>query len=168
MAIDLLNEKRLYNYNIKYGDYKIELPDFKKERFLTCYVPTSDDYNKLDKRYDVIYSDDKIDKCVLKLPRVIHEYPNYDGSVMIGEIGGIDKYKETYTDFSLNVVNSYTVAFLHSLGVKRITLSYELDDNQIKDIINNYHKRYNVNPNLELIVSANEEVMISKFSLNKY
>lgn len=168
MAIDLLNEKRLYKYEIKYGDYKIDLPDFKKERLLTCYVPTKDDYNKLDKKYDVIYCDDIIDKGVLKLPRVIHEYPNYDGSIMIGEIGGIGKYKETYTDFSLNVVNSYTVAFLHSLGVKRITLSYELSDNQIKDIIDNYHKRYNVNPNLELIVSANEEVMISKFSLNKY
>ena len=39
-----------------------------------------------------------------------------------------------YTDFSLNVVNSYTVAFLHSLGVRKITLSYELSDKQIKDI----------------------------------
>ena len=47
-------------------------------------------------------------------------------------------------------------------------MSYELSDNQIIDIINNYHKRYGKHPNLELIVSANEEVMISKFSLNKY
>ena len=29
---------------------------------------------------------------------------------------------------SLNVTNSYTVAFLHSLGIKRVTLSYELND----------------------------------------
>ena len=37
-----------------------------------------------------------------------------------------------------------------------------------KDIIDNYHDRYGKHPNLELIVSAYEEVMISKFSLNKY
>lgn len=161
----LLNEKRLYNYQVKYGEYKIDLPDFKKERLLTCYIG---DNSKYDKKYDVIYSDKIINHGVLKLPRVMKEYPNYEGEVMIGEVGGIGKYKEVDTDFSLNVVNSYTVAFLHSLGVKRITLSYELNDNQIKDIIDNYHTRYHVNPNLELIVEANEEVMISKFSLNKY
>ena len=167
-AIEELNKKRLYSYDVKYGNYKIDLPDFKKEKLLTCYISNNEDYNKLDRKYDYVYCDDVIDNSILKLPRVIMEYPEYDGSVMIGDVGGLGKYKETYTDFSLNVVNSYTVAFLHSLGIKRITLSYELNDNQIKDIIDNYHKRYNKNPNLELIVSANPEVMISKFSLNKY
>ena len=66
------------------------------------------------------------------------------------------------------MVNSYTVAFLHSLGAKRITLSHELSDAQIKDIIDSYHKRYGKHPNLELIVEGYPEVMISKFSLNKY
>ena len=72
------------------------------------------------------------------------------------------------TDFSLNVVNSYSVALLHSLGAKRITLSYELNDSQIDDLITNYVKRYNKHPNLELIVYAHEEAMISKFNLNDY
>ena len=166
-AIELLNNKRMYKYEFKRGNYQIDLPDFKQERLLTCLVDSKDMFNKLDKEYDVIYSEEKIDGTILKLPRVIREYPDYDGEVMIGEIGGLNKYKNVYTDFSLNVVNSYTVAFLHSLGVKRITLSYELDEKRIKDIIDNYYDRYNKHPNVEMIVSGYPEVMICKYSLNK-
>ena len=167
-AIELLNEKRMYKYNFIKKDYQINVPDFKKERLLTCLIDKKNKINSLDKKYDVIYSEEEIENTVKKLPRVIMNYPEYDKEVMIGEIGGLNKYKDVCTDFSLNVVNSYAVAFLHSLGVKRITLSYELTDEQIKDIIDNYHKRYGKHPNLELIVSGYEEVMISKYSLNKY
>lgn len=57
---------------------------------------------------------------------------------------------------------------MHNLGAKRITLSYELTKKQIENLITSYEKRYHKHPNLELIVEGNEEVMISKFSLNKY
>lgn len=167
-AVDLLNQARLYNIKFEENKYSIVVPNFKKERLLTYLISDKDDYNKLDKKYDVIYSEEKIDGCVWRLPRVIMNYPDCSSEVMIGEIGGFNKYQNVCTDFSLNVVNSYTVAFLHSLGAKRITLSYELDDNQIKEIINNYKIRYNKHPNLELVVSGYPEVMISKFSLNKY
>lgn len=167
-AILLLNDKRLYKIDFVKSEYIIDLPDFKAEKLLSCYVEGKDTYNKLDKKYDIVYSEEKITGCILKLPRVITSYPQYNGEVMIGEIGGLNVYKNINTDFSLNVVNSYTVAFLHSLGVKRITLSYELNDYQIKNIIDEYHRRYKKHPNLELIVSAYEEMMISKFSLNRY
>ena len=167
-AVKELNAKRLYQIPFIKNKYNIDVPDFKKERLLACFIENKNSYDKLDRHYDVVYSEDKLDNCILKLPRVITNYPVILGEVMIGEIGGLNKYKHCDTDFSLNVVNSYTVAFLHSLGVKRITLSYELNDMQIKNLINNYHNRYGKHPNLELIVSAYEEVMISKFSLNKY
>ena len=166
-AINLLNERRLYKYDFKKKNYEIEVPDFKKERLLTCMVSKKEEFDKLDKHYDIIYSEEDIDKTIKKLPRVIMNYPDNYKEVMIGEIGGFNKYKDVYTDVSLNVVNSYTVAFLHSLGAKRVTLSYELDDKQIENLINCYIKRYNKHPNLELIVSGYEEVMISKYSLNK-
>ena len=166
-AINLLNERRLYKYDFKKKKYEIEVPDFKKERLLTCMVSKKEEFDKLDKHYDIIYSEEDIDKTIKKLPRVIMNYPDNYKEVMIGEIGGFNKYKDVYTDVSLNVVNSYTVAFLHSLGAKRVTLSYELDDKQIENLINCYIKRYNKHPNLELIVSGYEEVMISKYSLNK-
>lgn len=85
---------------------------------------------------------------------------------MVGDIGGL-KYKDIITDFSFNVVNSYSIAYLHSLGVKRVTLSYELNDKQMSDMIESFKNRYNVCPNLELIVSSYPEAMISKYNLYK-
>ncbi len=167
-GIDLLNEKRIYKYEIKKGKYEIDLPDFKKEKLLTCLVSDKETFDKLDRKYDVIYAEERIDGTILKLPRVISDYPDYNNEVMIGEIGGLNKYKSVDTDFSLNVTNSYTVAFLHSLGAKRITLSYELDDKMIKEIIDNYHKRYGKHPNVEVIIAGYPEVMISKYSLNRH
>ena len=87
---------------------------------------------------------------------------------MISEVGALNKLKNVDSDFSLNVVNSYTVAFLHSLGVRKITLSYEMDYEKTKVLINNYILRYKKHPNLEVIISYYPEVMITKFDLNKY
>ena len=80
----------------------------------------------------------------------------------------LNKKNNIYTDFSLNVTNAYTVAFLHSLGADMITLSYELNDIKIRELIDNYHRLFNCHPNVSVISSAYEEVMVSKFSLNKY
>ena len=102
------------------------------------------------------------------MPRVIQKYPDNLRGVLVGDIGAFYKGKDIDTDFSLNVVNYYTVAFLHSIGARKITLSYELTNDQIKNLIRSYHSRYGVHPNTEVIVSGYEEVMISKFSLNKY
>ena len=168
IAIMKLNEKRLYKIDFKKNKYEIDLPDFKRERLVTCLVNNDTKFKKLDSKYDIVYSMEKMDKTILKVPRVIHDYNNIDGWLLVGEVGAFNKLKNIDTDFSLNVVNSYTVAFLHSLGARKITLSYELNDSQIKDIIDGYHKRYGKHPNVELIVSGYEEVMISKFSLNKY
>ena len=165
-AIEKLNECRLYKMEFCKNGYEIVVPDFKKERLLTCLI---DKKNKnVDRNYDIIYCEEECKNTVRKIPRVTLEYIDTDDIVMVGDIGAFNKYNNVDTDFSLNVVNSYTVAFLHSLGARKITLSHELNDKQIKNIIDNYHNRYGKHPNLELIVNGYEEVMISKFSLNKY
>ncbi len=167
-AISKLNELRLYQVEFKKSNYYIDVPDFKKEKLITCLVNDRSIYNKLDRKYDIVYCEEDGNKTVLKLPRVIKNYDKTKELLMVGDIGAFNKLKNVDTDFSLNVVNSYTAAFLHSLGARKITLSYELNNNQIKDIIDNYHERYGKHPNLEVIVNGYEEVMISKFSLNKY
>lgn len=165
-AIELLNEKRLYQIPFIKKEYNIDIPDFKKEKLLTCLVEDQSSINKITRHYDQIFSEDNLPNTILKLPRVITKYPNnFHG--MVGEIGAFNRLTNLYTDFSFNVTNSYTVAFLHSLGAKRITLSYELTTQQITDLINQYHNRYHLHPNLELIVSGYEEIMISKYSIPK-
>ena len=175
-AINILNEKRLAKKEYVKKDYYIKVPDFKKERIYTILVNNKEQYTKIkDEDFKIIYIDnldlyERINdkRKVLKLDRVINNYKNYDYPLLIGELGSINYYNDIISDFSLNVVNSYSVAFLHSLNVKRVTLSYELNDSQIEELINSYYKRYNKNPNLELIVYSKEEIMVSKFNLNKY
>ena len=54
-----------------------------------------------------------------------------------------------------------------SIDYVRAPQKIELTDDQITNLINNYHSRYHKHPNLELITTANEEIMISKYSIHK-
>ncbi len=153
----LLNDKRLYKINYVKSKYYIDLPDFKKEELITCYT---NNINNLDKKYDIVYTDEN---C---LPRVIDKYEN-SNNVMIGELGGFNKCSNVTTDVSFNVVNSYAVAFLHSMGASCVTLSYEMTDTDIENLVNSYINRYNKRPNLELVVYGYPVIMCSKYSLNK-
>ncbi len=174
IVVEKLIELRKYKINYIKKDviFNSSLVNNKKE--VTILLEDSKLYDKI-KKFDVdkIYTEDKYlldnkdDRLILKIPRVNYNYINYNNPVMIGEIGSL-KYKNIEaSDFSLNVTNSYTVCCLHNLGVKKVTLSYELTMDEIKEIIDNYKKRYNNSPNLELIVYGKQEMMISKFSLNK-
>lgn len=168
-AFEELNNKRLYKIPYKRCEYKRNVKSYPKEKLLNILILKDEDIDSLKKKYDYIYSSNNIDNTILLLPRVIDKYKeNYNKDVLVGDIGYFNKHKGCITDTSFNVVNSYTVAFLHSLGAERVTLSYELTKKQIEILINAYEERYEAHPNLELVVEGYEEVMISKFSLNKY
>ena len=175
-CIELLNEKRIYKIPYKKQEYKIELNDYQDEPGYNFYIKSKDDLMFIKESTKQIITDNidlynsiiLDDRVLLKLPRVITEFQEYNIPLMVGELGSVNKYKDIVTDFSLNVTNSYSVAFLNSLGVKRVTLSLELNEYQIKKIIEKYKERYKMKPNLELIVSSYPEAMISKFNLIKY
>lgn len=161
--VEELNKKRLYQIKYTKNEYYIEIPNFKEESNINYLIDDESlikdlKYNKLFTTYD--------SKYIRKLNNVMKEYKDYE-EALISELGGINKYKEFYTDYSLNVVNSYAVSLLHSLGSKMVTLSLELDDRQTKLLIEAYHKRYNKHPNLEVIVYGNELVITSKYNLLK-
>ena len=175
-AVSMLDEKRMYKIPFVEKEYSLTVPSFSKEEKFALYIQSEDAY-KLVKDYDCdeLYMDldlyNKINdkRKVLKLDRVITKFPNYKKTMLIGDIGSVNKYKDCYTDFSLNVTNAYTVGLLHHLHVKRVTLSYEMNNYQISKLIDNYQKIYNKKPNLELIVEAYPEVMITKYNLlSKY
>lgn len=162
--LEELNKKRLYKIEYKKSNYYIDVKDFKREKLKSVLVDNYNDY--LD--YDIIYSENKDDNCIVKLPRVMDNYDNLDVNkeYLAGELGAFNKLKNIYCDYSFNVVNSYTVALLHSLGAKRITLSLELTKKQIENLVNAYENRYQKHPNLEMIVSGKREVMVLKTNLN--
>jgi putative protease len=173
-VIELLNNKRLYKIDYKKENYYIDLPNFKVENNKNILVNNKDEYLKYKDKYDTIYIDNisefsKIDdnKCILKLDKINEHLKDYNNRLLVSDLGSVYKYKNVDTDFSLNVTNSYSVAFLHSLGVNKITLSHELNYKQIKYLVDSYVKRYNKHPNLEVITDSFIEAMICKYNILK-
>lgn len=165
-AVRLLNEKRLerktikrYKYDINYWPNNIifEEQGFSLKTSNINLVPNL-------KLFKNIYLPYNIHKYTPYLLSVNYNYPKYSDLILVGDIGGT-LYNSYITDVGLNVVNSYTVRLLHGMGASRVTLSYELTDKQIEDIITSYKNRYNSLPNLELVIYGKEEMMISKYNL---
>lgn len=160
-----LTNKRLYDIPFVEKNYYFEKYDFKRKHD-KCILTKE----KINDKYDSIYTTNKDltkEGYILKMPRVINNYPSYNGKVLVAEVGSLIKYNDFETDFSFNVTNSYALYFLHSIGSKKVTLSLELSLKQIKDIIDNYQRRYNASPNVEVIVNSYPDAMITKFDLNK-
>ena len=87
--------------------------------------------------------------------------------ILIGGLSSISYYKDKevtlVSDHSLNVNNHVSAGLLSSLGVDRITLSSELNQHQISNLISNYVSTYNTSPNLEMIVYGRATLMHSKY-----
>lgn len=174
--LEILNQKRKYKIEYKKEQYSIDVPNFEMVNKKSILVSKYSDYLKIKDDYDLIYIDNEEEynkvndsKCVLKLPRINEHLKDYDIKLLVSDLGSVYKYDNVDTDFSLNVVNSYSVAFLHSLGVNKITLSYELDTKQKEVLLKKYKERYNKHPNLEQIVISQAEAMVCKYNLlNKY
>lgn len=169
-----LNTLRTYKTNYVKKNYSIYVDNFEETRNKNILISTYEQYLSVKDNYDIIYVDNideynKINdkKCVLKLDRINEHLKDYNDRLLVSDLGSVYKYKDVDTDFSLNVTNSYSVAFLHSMGVKKITLSYELNYKQVKNLINSYKERYNKNPNLEVITEANVEAMVCKYNMLK-
>lgn len=174
-AVDLLNEKRLYKTVYKKESANLSVPDFKSTAQVDYWIHTEEQYEKIKEKNihfifvqeEKLYQKLKKDKrVVLKLSNVQERLKDISTKVLVGELGSVYKYKDFLTDTTLNVVNSYAVAFLHRLGAQVVTLSHELSDTQIELLIQNYRKRYNKNPNLSLMIYGREIVMTSKVNLN--
>lgn len=173
-VMNSLNEKRMYKTDYKKSNYGISVDNFEIENKKSVLISTYAEYLNIKDKFDTIYVDnleifnninDK--KCILKLSRVQEHLKNYNTKLLVAELGSVYKYKNIDTDFSLNVTNSYSVALLHSMGVNKITLSYELNFKQIKYLIECYEKRYGKHPNLEVIIDSYPEVMVCKYNMLK-
>ena len=170
-ALNILNEERLYKIEYRKEKYNISVNNYEKANKKSCLINSYEQYLKVKDDFDIIYVDNKellkYEKCILKLPRVLEHLEYYNQKLLVGELGSVYKYKNVDTDFSLNITNSYSAAFLHSIGVNKITLSHELNYKQVKKLVDSYKERYNKHPNLEVIVSGYEEAMICKYNMLK-
>lgn len=79
--------------------------------------------------YD-LYKKYKDKNVFYKLPRIMNKFPEFKNeNLLVSELGDIYKYSHdnyVIADYPLNITNSETVNFLHSLGVKISTISPEV------------------------------------------
>ncbi len=128
--------------------------------YLTTIVTTEEQYNAcVNNGIEIVYY-----KNIIR--RNQNNYVSQQGELLIGGYGGIFKYKDSnefVTDYSFNVVNSISCHKLFELGAKRVTLSYELNKEQIEQLLSSY---YNMNygyPALEMIVYGRAPLMFTKY-----
>lgn len=173
-AIQALNKKRCYQYPYLKETYHRTVPNFQTEKTKSVLVSTKEQYDAVkSETWKYIYVENEIlydqikqdSKVILKTSRVFPHIPLKKHLTLVGELGSFSIFPHVITDWSFNVVNSYSVALLFFYHSTQVTLSYELDQKQIKSLIDAYKKRYHAHPNLELIIYGKEEVMISKYRL---
>jgi len=103
---------------------------------------------------------------VRTIPRNGNVYKDAQGPLLIGGMGGIQRYAATnpfVTDYSLNVVNATTVALLHRLGARRVTLSYELTQAQLEALVAAYRAEQGADAALEMVVYGRAPLLVTKY-----
>ena len=123
----------------------------------------------LDNEVDSIYVTDYSLYCkyqsfsniYYRTPRTGLGYKSFKNkNLLVGDTGAIIRYgvnNNLVSDYYLNVVNSYSIKYLLSNNVKRVTLSVELNDNEIRDIL--LKTKFPV----ELIIYGRLELMVTKY-----
>lgn len=169
--LEKLTDSRInYEINNEKNDYFFNKLETKKDNVISFEVDNEEQLEFLLKKTDYdIYTDNNLLYLKYKNNGKVH----YKKSRMIvndipvenGLVGEISSITNNVTDTYFNVVNSYAVYFLNRFGSKRVSLSYELGLEKIKDIYNSYKSRYNSEPNLEVVVYGRPEVMISKYCI---
>lgn len=121
------------------------------EVFFRNVVPRNGaNYQVLDKRFELGGEDER------------PEGPN----LLIGGMGGIMRYRGKLpfvTDYSLNVTNSVSCREMHRLGAKRVTLSYEINEWQLGELLEAYRAQNGGLPALEMIVYGHAPLLVTKY-----
>ncbi len=140
----------------------------RNEKQLKCVLGKfriyTEDY-KLYKKYK--------DKNVFyKLPRIMHEFPSFENeNLLVSELGGIYKYSKNnnvIADYPLNITNSETVNFLHSLGVKISTISPEVNNYELEKYSFPTEKIIYGRPDLMILKKFRKDGKYLKNNLNNY
>ena len=100
------------------------------------------------------------------VPRNSAQYPDHEGLVLVGGLGGIQHYRHKnplVTDYSLNVVNAPSVAHMHQLGACRVTLSYEINQSQLEELLYAYQQECGGTPSLEMVVYGHAPLLVTKY-----
>ena len=144
-------KKKIINQNIAKTSYLI-----RNENQLNHYLNKGRIYTE---NYN-LYTKYKNDNVYYKLPRIMNNYPDYQNeNLLVSDLGSVYKYankNNVIADYPLNIANSETVNFLHSLGVKISTISPEVTDFTLEKYSYPTEKIVYGKPDLMILKAFNE------------
>ena len=169
-AIDELIEKR--EYSTTYTNEKNSIKDNnekKKDNNLSISILVRNEEqlkeaikNKVDYIYVTdynLYKKYKDKNIYFRTKRVANDSLDYNNeNILATELGAVYKYSKdnnVNTDYFLNVVNKSSINYLKSIGAKRVTLSPEIDKENLK-LLNNIN-------NIDIFIYGRVELMITKY-----
>lgn len=110
-----------------------------------------------------LYKKNKDLRIRLKTDKLAKKNVAYSGErLLVTDHGGMYAYhgdNDIIMDYSLGVLNAESLSVLVEFGAKRITVSPELDNQQLKELIDAYQKRNGQMPMLEAPVYIRYELM---------
>ena len=149
--------------NIKCTSYKSlvtnNYEDILSNNYDRYYTNDYNLFNKYKDKYDIYYVEEK---CLFKNKNIKHSLRSYYGYP-----------NDSIADYQFNVYNIYTAYFLEKLGYKCITLSPELEEEDVNSLINNFYNKFRFYPNVEVLEKDRVLVMTIKgnvldIDVNKY
>lgn len=145
---------------------------FKEKTGITANVFTEEQLKTcLDLNLKRIYVEDKLlyekyqnnSNIYYKIPRCTRNPKTYQKEVnLVSDYYIFNTDKEYIGDYPLNVYNIYTVYYLHKLNIKTVTLSVELTNEEIINLIVNYKRKFNTEANVEILAYGRVENMLIK------
>ncbi len=171
-ALDKLKEKREYSskYEVVINDLDTIKNNKNINNKLTISVLVRNEEQlkvAIKNKIDYIYTDnyslykkyDNSNNIYYKTPRVTNVLNDYNNeNLLVTELGGVAKYSsnnKVFSDYFLNVVNSYNIEELKRIGVKRVTLSPEINTESLSLLPDK--------SNIDIFVYGRIELMIMKY-----
>lgn len=173
-VLDHLTELRCKVEDIQEKEVSFPKLDIKPTKFLTILVNTEKELLDAVNKYDRVYITKK-DVFLKYKDKHLNIY--YSGRRNLLSIEKETRnliHENSYpisnldiADYTFNAFNIYTVYYLHKIGYKCVTLSVELENFEIEQLINNFKNKFGFLPNIELFALGRVELMIIKGDILK-
>ena len=136
-----------------------------KPAYLTAAVATQEQYDACKEAgIETVYFQNVVPRNGANY-RAIDERLAEGEEVLVGGMGGVRYFRGKrpfVADYSNTVVNAKSCRILHRLGAKRVTLSYEINEWQLRDLLASYREANDGSPALEMIVYGHAPLLVTK------
>lgn len=152
VSLNTINiKKETYLTALVYNEKQLEICN--KLSLERIYVTTEQLYNKYRLQKNIYY----------KLPRCKNNpIDSLKGTNLVSDYFDFSLRDDLIGDYGLNVTNIFTAYYLYKLGLKTITLSVEMTEEEIIEFIRNYTTTFKMEPNIEILGYGYIENMLIK------